>query len=134
MLTLFIVPSGKLNADYNKTIESFKQADVNVTPVLVKSWMEVNDYRYKDEWYAVFWDNEGLDVNLQKALCEHLRNRIPDVLVLYKRLGEKEAEYRTRFMRRTVWLTDDYAPLLPWVQSETVLDGFVIDHAGIPSD
>ena len=128
MLTLSVIPSGKPNADFNKTVESFEKADVGVKVVLANTWVEVNDYRYKDKWYAVFWDNEGIDVNLQKALIEHLNNRIPDALILYKRLAEKEAEYRTRFMRRTVWLTNDYAPLMPWVTTETVLDGWVVDH------
>lgn len=131
MLTLFVIPSGKPNADYNKTVESFKKTGVPMKALSVKTWRDVNDYRYKDVWYAVFWDNEGIDEDLQKALPIHLDNRIPDCLILYKRLGEKDAEYRTRFMRRTVWLTHDYAPLEQWMKPETVLDGWVKDHVSL---
>ena len=131
MLTLFVIPSGKPNADYNKTVQSFKKCQVKVKAVLAKTWRDVNEYRYKDVWYAVFWDNEGIDVALQQVLHLHLANRNPDCMILYKRVGEKEAEFRMRFMRRTVWLTEDYAPLEQWVKPETILDGWVIDH-GVP--
>ena len=129
MLILFVVRSGKPNADFDKTVESFNKTGVEFTAVLIDSWREINNYKDKSDWYCVFWDNEGLDTNLQKALIAHLSNRVPDVLVLYKRIDQKSAEYRTRFMRRSVWLTEDYKPVSPWVIHETILDGWVTEHA-----
>lgn len=129
MLTLFVVPSGKPNASFAKTVESFKKSGVEFEAIQVDCWREINCFKGKCDWFCVFWDNEGLDVKLQKALAAHLLNRTPDVLVLYKRIGESKAEYRTRFMRRGVWLTEDFKPVSPWVIHETILDGWVTEHA-----
>jgi len=129
MLTLFVVPSGKPNADFDKTVESFEKTGVEFKAVKIDCWREINNFKEKSDWYCVFWDNEGLDVNLQKALMTHLSNRSPEVLVLYKRIDKDHAEYRTRFMKRSVWLTSNYKPLSPWIVHETVLDGFVKEHA-----
>ena len=129
MLTLFVVPSGKPNANFAKTVESFKKSGVELKAVKIDCWREINGFRNKSEWYCVFWDNEGIDTNLQKALKIHLMKKRPEVLVLYKLLSGKHAEYRTRFMKRSVWLTEDFAPLSPWVIHETILDGWVIEHA-----
>jgi hypothetical protein len=129
MLTLFVVVSGKPNANYDKTVESFNKSGVEFTAHLISSWREINSFEEKGDWFCVFWDNEGLDVNLQKALPAHLANKVPDVLVLYKKLDDANAEYRTRFMRRGVWLSEDYKPVSPWVIHETVLDGWVKEHA-----
>jgi hypothetical protein len=129
MLTLFVVPSGKPNADFAKTVESFRKSGVKFKAVKIDCWREINALKNKDDWFCVFWDNEGLDVNLQKALKVHLSNRNAEVLVLYKRLDEKTAEYRTRFMKRGVWLTEDFKPIAPWIIHETILDGWVKEHA-----
>lgn len=128
MLTLFVVPSGKPNADFDKTVESLKRSGVKLEAVLVKCWREINAFRNKGEWYCVFWDNEGIDDGLQKALKYHLSNRVPEVLVLYKKIGDKKAEFRTRFMRGKIWLTENFKPVSPWIIHETVLDGWVVDH------
>jgi len=129
MLTLFILPSGQPNADLGQTIESFKRSGILFKAVSIKDWRGINSYRDKDEWYGIFWDNEGIDSNLETALPEHLKNRPPEALILYKRLGEEKAEYRARFMRRSVWLTEDFAPISRWICYETVLDGWVKEHA-----
>ena len=128
MLTVFVVASGKPDANFDKTVESFNKSGVEFTAHLISSWREINNFDAKGDWFCVFWDNEGLDDNLQKALAAHLLNRVPDVLVLYKRLDDKNAEYRTRFMRKGIWLSNDYKPISPWVIHETILDGWVIDH------
>lgn len=128
MLTLFVVPSGKPNASYDKTVESFNKTGIEFTAQRISSWREINNFDGKGDWFCVFWDNEGLDVNLQNALAAHLLNKVPDVLVLYKRLGDTNAEYRTRFMRRGVWVSEDYKPVSPWVIHETLLDGWVTEH------
>jgi hypothetical protein len=129
MLTLFVVPSGKPNANFAKTVESFKKSGVKFKAVKIDCWREINALKNKDDWFCVFWDNEGLDVNLQKALKVHLSNIKAEVLVLYKRLEEHKAEYRTRFMKRGVWLSEDFKPVSPWIIHETILDGWVKEHA-----
>ena len=129
MLTLFVVPSGKPNADYNKTVESFKKSKVEFESYLIGSWRDINNFKVRTDWFCVFWDNEGLDSNLQGALGVHLKNKVPEVFILYKRVDEQTAEYRTRFMKRSVWLTSDYEPISPWLHRETILDGWVIEHA-----
>jgi len=129
MLTLFVIPSGKPNADFDKTVESFNKSGVEFEAILANSWRDVNSFKGKTDWYGIFWDNEGLDTNLQKALIVHLSNRVPEVLILYKRLNKDKAEFRTRFMKRGVWLTTDFAPVSPWIIKETILDGWVIEHA-----
>jgi hypothetical protein len=129
MLIVFVVPSGKPNADFNKTVESFNKTGIEFKAILVNNWRDINNFKDKTDWYCVFWDNEGLDTNLQKALTVHLANRVPDVLVLYKRLDDTNAEYRTRFMRRGVWLTEDFKPISSWITHETILDGWVTEHA-----
>jgi len=129
MLTLFVVPSGKPNANFVKTVESFEKSGVEFKAIKIDCWREINALEDKNDWFCVFWDNEGLDVSLQKALKIHLSNKKAEVLILYKRLDDKTAEYRTRFMKRGVWLTEDFKPISPWVIYETVLDGWVKEHA-----
>jgi hypothetical protein len=134
MLTVFVIPSGKPNANFLKTVESFEKMDIELRVVQITCWREINCYEDKDDWYCVFWDNEGLDVNLQKALPVHLANRHPEVLVLYKRLADDKAEYRTRFMKRSIWLTSNFKPIAPWPVIETILDGWVVEHAITDTD
>ena len=129
MLILFVVSSGKTNANFDKTVESFEKTGVEFKAVQVDCWREINCCEDKGDWFCVFWDNECLDPNLQRGLMSHLSNKAPDVLVLYKRIDKSSAEYRTRFMRRGVWLTEDFRPISPWVIHETVLDGWVEEHA-----
>ena len=128
MLTLFIVPSAKDNADVGKTVDSFRKTGVEFKAVTVSCWREINNYRHKGEWFAIFWDNEGLDADLQATLKIHLENTKPEILVLYKRLSELEAEFRTRFMKRKIWLSTDFKPICAWCISEVILDGWVTEH------
>lgn len=134
MLTLFVVPSGKPNADYNRTVASFQNSGIEVTPVLIATWRDINNYQKKHEWCGIFWDNEGLDLQMQKVLKEHLSGKRWDALILFKRIGEEEAEFRIRFVRKTVMLTHDFAPLDQWLKREQILDGWVVEHASLRTD
>ena len=52
MLTLFVLPSGKPNADINQTIQSFNRSGVPFKTVQISSWKEINTHD-KDVWYGI---------------------------------------------------------------------------------
>jgi hypothetical protein len=124
MLTLFVLPSGMPNADLNQTVQSFNRSGIPFKTVQVTDWREINAYD-KDKWYGIFWDNEGIDANLETALPIHLGHNKADALIVYKRIAEKEAEYRPRFFRCAVWLKEGFAPLATFITYETILDGWI---------
>jgi len=128
MLTLFVVPSGKPNANYGNTVDSFLHSSVRCDVVRVDDWREINNYDHKKEWFAIFWDNEYIDVGIQEVLHLHLNNKAAQVIVIYKKLDEETIGYRTRIMRRAVYLGSDFKPIAPWIAYETLLDGWIKEH------
>ena len=128
MLTVFVVESGADNADAEATVRSVLEAKVPIDKVVyVNHWNEINSCE-KGDWFCVLWDNERLSTGIQDAIKEHLKNPRAEVLIIYKRLEEKKASYRPRFMRRSIWLKEDYCPISNWVYLETVLDGWILEH------
>lgn len=129
MLTLFVLPSGAKNADLDKTVGSFK----SITPielVTITDWREVNG-RSNNSWMGIFWDNEGLGIDLAEALPFYFENPTYDALLCYKYINKENASYRMRFFRRHVHLMEDFKPLQMFMKVETILDGFVKSHENL---
>jgi hypothetical protein len=126
MLTLFIVSSGKDNANIEKTTESLSGVQGSIVPI--SSWWEINDYQNKDDWFGIFWDNEYIDNNLREALPIYFLYQAKEALILYKKVSMVDAIWRYRFFRRSIYLGEDFSPLSFWLNKEIVLDGWVLEH------
>jgi hypothetical protein len=128
MLTVFIVPSEKENADQKKTIASFSGMDIGCTLVSIETWREVNLCQSKHEWYGIIWDNEYIDDYLKEAIPIYFRYPKLDALILYKKISMIDATWRYRFFRRSIYLMEDFAPFSFWMNKEVVLDGWILEH------
>jgi len=129
MLTSFVLPSEKPNADVDRTFYSLSHIEVEQQIVSVSCWREINKYK-KDEWFSVFWDNEYIDDGLQKALPVFLSFPNIETLILYKKdkLVTIEATWRYRVFRNYVYLVNDCKPVSVWLNREAILDGWVREH------
>lgn len=128
MLTVFIVPSCKDNANVKKTIASFTSIDIKCNTVPITNWREVNDYNCKGDWYGIVWDNECIDNYLKDALPIYFSYRNLEALILYKKISMVDAVWRYRFFRKSVYLKGDFAPQHFWLSKEVVLDGWILEH------
>lgn len=128
MLTLFILPSNKENANTEKTIESFSGISDNFKAVSISNWREVNNYGDKNEWFGIFWDNEYIDNNLKEALPIYFLYNNLEALILYKKESMVDAVWRYRIFRRSVYMGSDFCPTSLWLSKEIVLDGWVLEH------
>ena len=126
MLTIFIIPSDKKNADLEKTIASFSGIDTNIR--VVGSPYQINNYEKKGKWFGVFWDNEYIDEGVREALPVFFDHNNLELLILYKKENMIEATWRARLFRSHVYLLDDYRPLCLWLNKEIILDGWVLEH------
>jgi len=128
MLTVFIIPSFADNADVRRTIASFSGIEGGFRVVTVSDFSEINRHEKKDDWFAVFWDNESIDEGVKEAIPVFLSFPKLEVLILYKKESKVDATWRKRLFRRHVFLTDDYRPLCLWENKEAILDGWVKEH------
>ncbi|MHA2047154.1 MAG: hypothetical protein ACW99G_20370 [Candidatus Thorarchaeota archaeon] len=130
MLTLFVIGSGEGNADIEKTIASFSGLSVDHKVISVTGWREINQYKDKDEWFGIFWDNECIDKDLSEFIPTYLSFRNLELLILYKKMGVTEATWRDRFFRSHIHLLNGYRPMCMrrWLNKEVVLDGWVLEH------
>ena len=128
MLTLFVVPSMKGNANSKKTAESFLRMETECNVALVSSWRDVNNHKDKDEWVGVVWDNEYIDDHLVKALPIYFSYQKYEALILYKKVSMVDAVWRYRFFRRGIYLNTDFSPSHMWLNKEVVLDGWILEH------
>ena len=128
MLTIFIIPSHKENADVRKTIASFSGIAVDYKVAIVSNPCEINSYKNKDEWFGIFWDNEYIDKAVRDALPIFFSHTNLELLILYKKEGMVEATWRARLFKRHIYLLNDYRPLCLWLNKEVVLDGWVLEH------
>jgi len=71
MLTVFIIPSHKENADVEKTIASFSGINVDYNVVSVANPCEINRHKKKDKWFGIFWDNEYIQYSLHTLILNY---------------------------------------------------------------
>ena len=128
MLTIFVIPSHKDNADVGKSIASFSGIAVDTRMVVASDPCEVNRHKRKSEWFGIFWDNEYIDEPLKEAIPVFFAHSNLEMLILYKKESMVEATWRARFFKRHIYLLGDYCPLCLWLNKETILDGWVLEH------
>jgi hypothetical protein len=128
MLTVFIIPSHKENADVEKTIASFSGIDFDFKVVGISNPYEINRYKRKDKWFGIFWDNEYIDEAVREALPVFFSHSTLELLILYKKESMVDATWRARLFKRHIYLLNDYRPLSLWLNREVVLDGWVKEH------
>lgn len=128
MLTVFIVPSHRSNANIEKTMDSFEGLKVPYQIVPVQNHRDINKYGKKNDWFAIFWDNEYLDEPLKEAIPVFLQWKQFDVLILYKKESMVDASWRYRIFRSGTFLVDDFRPISLWLNREVILDGWILEH------
>ena len=124
MITLFIVQGCADAKDPKESIDSFGKMASEVHQVA--SLKEINSTDRANDWYAVLYDNERIDEQLKEGLKVFIEQTDADVLVLFKKAGER-AFRSPRLFRRNITLKD--GTLMPEQDAkfETVLNGWVHD-------
>ena len=128
MLTLFVLKSGQETADPDRAIKSWGPLPSRV--VHVGSLLELKSTAINTEWYAVIYDNEILEAELQAALAVFFEVSTADVFVVFQRddTGENPPQKAPRVFRYDVIIEDNsLMPLEPsQVSFETILNGWVV--------
>jgi hypothetical protein len=136
MLNVYVLPSGKSNADVARTLETFNDLAYDVTRVYSTS--EINEVRKtksilvnNQDRYFVIYDNECLTEDLAKVLPVFLQSGF-DVLVVYKKAmveGKLAFSKSPRIFRDGVRLKKNC--LLPAnrnLKITAVLDAWLCEH------
>ena len=128
MLTVFILTTTEPNRSVTKTLNSMDNIPIEFRSV--ESIKEINDDRFKTDWYMVLFDNEYLSYDLRKALEKILQMDIQfDVLVFVKKTNDDKMYQSPRLFKKHVNLAKD--SLLPADRSikiERILDGWIYEH------
>jgi len=127
MLTLFVLKSGQETADPDRAIKSWGPLPTKV--VHVGSLLELKSASIKTEWYAVIYDNEILEAELQEAIAIFLKASFSDVLVLFQRDDSEKIppQKAPRVFRYDIIIEDNsLMPIGPEVSFDTVLNGWVV--------
>ena len=124
MLTLFILKSGKEDADPDRARRSFGSV-VNVA-IELNALEDVSNEDVLSTWYGIIYDDEHADENLAESLKTFLMYSPADVLVIYKKVGDQMSRC-SRLFKKTVSVQSD--SLVPVDSSalniDTILNGFI---------
>ena len=135
---LFIVPSGKINADLDKTIKSFKGLARRIT--VCRNWTEINLLSPDYDWFGIFYDNESIDEELRSSISGFLRDlevldryiRVQCALVYKKILGCEVVGFSgtLRLFDRAVFIGSNLYPLFRegFLYEECIYGGFIVEH------
>lgn len=133
MLTIFIIPSGATNVNFERTIKSIRAINMEITVVKMKDF-GIAPHVVKTPFYGYIYDNEYFSQSVIEAIPVFLSNAYFDCLVFFKKVEDHENVFRaSRIFKEHVKLNreegflpvgnpDDYK----W---EVLLDGFIKEDA-----
>ena len=125
MLTLFILKSGSLDADPQRTLRSFVNKKVAVTQVCNLATISgINEIEKENDWFFVIYDNEIIGESLITVLDVYLKQSKCDVLVLYKKSPTITKSPRV-FRKHVKLMPDTLIPSDKTIKFDTVLDGWI---------
>lgn len=125
MLTLFILKSGSLDADPQRTLRSFVNKKVAVTQVCNLATISgINEIEKENDWFFVIYDNEIIGESLITVLDVYLKQSKRDVLVLYKKSPTITKSPRV-FRKHVKLMPDTLIPSDKTIKFDTVLDGWI---------
>ena len=131
MLDVFVLPSGMSHADFSKTEKSIQGLTCDWIIRRPRTLKEFICCSRSYPFYMFIFDNESLDLGLQKSLNMFLKMNMFDVLVLWKKdVRNGFAEYRPRIFRSNLVLRETtFTPIAPFgLKTEGVLNGWILEH------
>jgi predicted nucleotide-binding protein (sugar kinase/HSP70/actin superfamily) len=134
LVTVFIVKTGKKDADIEKTKGSFtfkKETSVDFIFVPITGFSFINSYPKTTLWYMVIKDTEFMSEELLEAIPFLLNKDEYDFFSFFEKdFKEMVAKFKPRFFKSRVILKNDYLPLIIGVNKfEKILDGYIYKHA-----
>ena len=136
---LFIVPSGEINADSDKTEKSFLGLPARICRI--SDWSKINYLKADYEWFGIFYDNEHIDLELRGSIINFLNSvsvlnqfRPVSCALVYKRaLGKDVVAFigTTRLFHRSMFMGANYKPVCRegFMETEIIYGGFIVEHA-----
>jgi len=131
MLSLFILPSGRENANPEKTFKSLHGLVKRVK--FVSSIDSINLYRKSTDWYGVLYDNEYVDADLKVGIEMAFQFPVVDFFVLCKRdIGKDLMSVFTkcpRLFRKHVLLQENtLLPLQLGLKAGLIAEGLIMSY------
>ena len=136
---VFIVPSGEVNADLERTEQSFLGLPNRVCEI--SDWVRMNCLKADYKWFAVFYDNESIDLELKGSIISFLASvsileqfRYVSCVIMHKRIAGGHLKEVTRLFHRSLFIGSNYCPICKqgFIGTEVIYGGFIVEHGFCP--
>ena len=126
---VFVMMTTEPNRSLTKTIKSMNGVSIEFSSV--RTVDEINDNKFKTDWYLILYDTEYLSYELLKAVESLLGMDIEyDALIFMRKAPDGKLYQSPRMFKRHVRLAkDSFLPEDRSMKMQRILDGWIYEHA-----